>query len=381
MTTPNYDINYDDKRFTQVNTEKDAALSEIEKTYGGMISDSDKFYQAQIDASKNWADTQTKLQNEKTEFAIDQIEQQKANAQKDYTKEQSGAYVDYQKQSNAFGANAEQMAAQGMANTGFSESAQVSMYNTYQSRVVAAREAFVRSKQNFDNMMTEARLQNNSALAEIALEAHKEQLKYALEGFQYKNTLILEKANKKTEIGQIYHDRYQDVLDQINKENALAENVRQYNESLAESKRHNQAVEAAQAAQLAEEKRQFNEQMAYTKSKDAASGSSGGSGGSGSSGGKINKTSAKKTASSAAIAGVKAASSKAAEKAKASSKQTIDMDSVLDLGFGPISASRLAELEKQGIVTHYVSGNKIKFRLSASSVKQKMLLNGMERIK
>lgn len=366
MATPNYDINYDDKRFTQVNNEKNAALSEIEKTYGGMINDSDKFYQAQIDASKNWADKQTKLQNEKTDFAIDQIEQQKANAQKDYTKEQSGAYVDYQKQSNAFGANAEQMAAQGMANTGFSESAQVSMYNTYQNRVATAREAYVRAVQNYDNAITEARLQNNSALAEIAYEALAQQLELSLAGFQYKNTLILEKANKKTEIGQIYHNRYQDVLDQINKENALAENVRQYNESLAESKRHNQAVEAAQAAQLAEEKRQFNEQMAYTRAKDAAAKAASASVKKAASISSSKKKSKGKSAAKAASSGAKIAASVAAKNKKTSTKSsssspTVDMQSVLNLGYGPISESKLADLVASGKVKQYTEGGKIKF--------------------
>jgi hypothetical protein len=54
-----------------------------------------------------------------------------------------------------------------------------------------------------------------------------------LQGFQYKNQLLIEKSNKKTEIDQIYHQRWQDVLNQINQENSLAETVRQYNESMA----------------------------------------------------------------------------------------------------------------------------------------------------
>ena len=48
----NYDINYDDSRFQKVESEKTAALNEMEKTYGGMINNSDKYYQQQMDASK-----------------------------------------------------------------------------------------------------------------------------------------------------------------------------------------------------------------------------------------------------------------------------------------------------------------------------------------
>ena len=265
-----YAINYDDKRFTEVEADKKAALSENEKLYSGMVNESDKYYQAQIDASKEWADKQTQLQQEKTDFAIDQIEQQKDQAKKDYTKEQSGAYVDWQKQSNQYGANAEQMAAGGLQNSGFSESSQVSMYNTYQNRVATARESYNNAILNYNNAIKDAQLQNNSALAEIAYQALQQQLELSLQGFQYKNNLLLEQANKKLQIDSEYYGRYQDVLAQINTENSLAEQIRQYNESLAEDKRQFDAS-------LAEEQRQYNESLAASKAKSSGGGSNGGS--------------------------------------------------------------------------------------------------------
>ena len=158
----NYDVNYNDQRFTQVEADKKVALNDLEQSYSGMINNSDKYYQDQIDASKQWADKQSQLQQEKTDFAIEKVEQQKAQAKKDYLKEQSGAYVDWQKQSNQYGANAEQMAAQGMAGTGYSESSQVSMYNTYQNRVATARDSYNRAVLNYNNAIKDARLQNRS---------------------------------------------------------------------------------------------------------------------------------------------------------------------------------------------------------------------------
>ena len=276
MATTNYDINYNDQRFTQVEADKNVALSDLEKTYAGMIANSDQYYQAQIDASKQWADKQSQLQQEKTDFAIDQIEQQKQQAKKDYTKEQSGAYVDWQKQSNQYGANAEAMAAQGMAGSGYSESSQVSMYNTYQNRVVAAREAYQLAIQNYNNSITEARLQNNSLLAEIAYNALQQQLELSLQGFQYKNQLILDKTAQKLEVENMYYNRYQDVLAQINQENALAEQIRQYNESLALEQQQFAEQQRQFNASLAEEQRQYNESMAWQKSQAAAKASSSG---------------------------------------------------------------------------------------------------------
>lgn len=330
--------NYNDERFAQVEEDKKQALTEMEQTYGGMIDSSDQYYQAQIDASKQWAETQSQLQQENTDFTIEQIEQQKAQAQKDYTKEQSGAYVDWQKQSNQYGTNAERIASAGLSGTGFSESSQVSMYNTYQNRVSTARESYNNAVLNYNNAIKDARLQNNAALAEIAYQALQQQLELSLQGFQYKNQLILEQANKKTELDNTYYNRYMDVLNQINYENEFAEQIRQYEQSyklqvqqfeeqkrqfemeyeesvrqfdeeiarlkakdaeenkreiqqlelqkqqLAEEKRQYDQTLALQKAQLEEEKRQYNEQLKLQKKSASSSGGSGGGSG-GSSGG------------------------------------------------------------------------------------------------
>ena len=425
----NYDIDYNDQRFTQVESDKNVALNDLENTYADMIDKSDSYYQAQIDASQKWADRQAQLQQEKTDFAIEKIEQQKAQAQKDYTKEQSGAYVDWQKQSNQYGANAEQMAAQGLAGSGYSESSQVSMYNTYQNRVATAREVYSQAVLNYNNSITEARLQNNSLLAEIAYNALQQQLELSLQGFQYKNQLILDKTNKKLEVDQMYYNRYQDVLQQINHENALAEQVRQFNENKAleqqklqeQIRQFNQNYELqvkeyeegirqfneeiarlkAQDAQenaykiqqlelqkkeleeekrqfdakMAEEKRQYDSTLAYQKSQSAKSSSSGGSSSSKSS---SSSSSIKKSSSSSGSSSVnksRTSTGDNSEKTKStnSSSKTIDMNSVLALGYGPISASRLNELVSQGLVEQYTSGNKIKFRKSAYTNKQAQL--------
>ena len=142
------------------------------------------------------------------------------------------------------------MAASGLANSGYSESSLVSMYNTYQNRVAVAREVVNRALLDYDNQMTEARLKNNSILAEIAFNTLQKRLELSLQGFQHKNTLVLEMADKKREVNDTYYTRYQDVLKQINTENALAEEVRQYNENMA-----------MQQKKLAEEQRQYNESL------------------------------------------------------------------------------------------------------------------------
>lgn len=373
-----YAINYDDKRFTEVEADKKAALSENQKMYSGMIKDSDKYYQAQIDASKQWADKQTQLQQEKTDFAIEKIEQQKDQAKKDYTKEQSGAYVDWQKQSNEYGANAEKAAGQGMLNTGWSESSQTSMYNTYQNRVATARESYNNAILNYDNAIKDAQLQNNSVLAEIAYKALEQQLELSLQGFQYKNNLLLEQANKKLEIDNTYYQRYQDVLAQINQENALAEQIRQYNEEMAlKEKQYAESVRQFNAS-LAEEQRQFNEQMAASK----ASSSSGGGGGGSSSkssgstkkssgSGTIKKTSTSKTSNH----GINRETSSHLKSKSASKEPTLDTKSVIKAGYAGRSGKTIAKAVNEGKLKLTVNGNKATVRPSATAIANSLIFS------
>lgn len=264
-----YDIDYNDKRFQQVKNEEATALKETKSTYDNMVNQSDNFYQQQIDASKEWANKQSELQQAQSDLAVEKIEQAKDQAHKSYVKEQKGAYTDYQKATDQYGANAEALASKGLNQTGYSESTRTSAYNTYQNRYLSARESYNQAILNYDNSIKEAQLANNSALATIAYEALQKQLELSLQGFQYKNTLLLQKLDAVNQTKDRYYNRYQDVLKQINTENALAEQVRQYNESLAFQKQ-----------QAAQEQSNWERQFALAKS-----GSSGGSGGSGGSSG------------------------------------------------------------------------------------------------
>jgi hypothetical protein len=347
-------VNYDDKRFSEVESQKSDALKDLENTYNGMIEDSQKGYNDQIQASKDWVDKQTEIQNKNTDFAIEQINQQREQTRKDYLKEQSGAYVDWQKQSNQYGANAEQMASQGLVNSGYSESSQVSMYNTYQNRVATARESYNRAVLNYDNAMKDARLQNKSILAEIAYNSLQQQLELSLQGFQYKNTLVLQKAQTKREIDNTYYSRYQDVLNQINYENAQAEAKRQHDEQMKFQK----------------------EQFAWQKSQ--ASKSSGSGGGGSSSGGKISKKSSgggvKGGAVSSVIGGATSKSSNSSSKSK-SNEPVVDEKSVSALGYGPISASRLDELVTSGKVIEYEQNGKLKYKRASTKKAPYNILN------
>lgn len=420
--TPNYDVDYSDARFGKVESDKNQALTELEQTYGGMIGSADKFYDDLKNTTQQWADKQAEIQQQQTDFAIEKIEQQKEQAQKDYTKEQSAAYVDWQKQSNKYGTEAEKLASAGLTNTGYSESSQVSMYNTYQNRVATAREVLAQAKLNYDNGIKEAMLQNSAALAEIYATNYIKQAELALQGFQYKNELVMELANKKTELDNTYYSRYQDVLQQINTENAMAEDIRQYNETMkwnteqaeldrqfkaneAElDRKHSEAqaeiqrkFEAAQAelnrkhdkellavknqyekerleqqhkndmAKLEQQQKyelaQLDKQLAnekallqYQNSLKSTTITGGSSGGGSSS----KKTSSGSTSATTAV--------KATNKSTATNTTaTPNMQSVLALGYGPISGTKLAQLVNSGAVIARQVGNQIYYTKSPTA--------------
>lgn len=252
-------IDYNDSRFQQVENEKNQAINETTNQYNQMINQTDSMYQQQIDASKDWANKQTELQQAQTDFAIEKVNQAKDKAQKDYTKEQKAAYSDYQKTTDQYGANAETIAAQGLNKSGYSESTKTNMYNTYQNRYMAARESYNQAILNYDNSIKEAQLANSSALAQIAYEALQKQLELSLQGFQYKNTLVTQKLQAINEQNDRYYQRYQNVVSQINTENALAEQIRQYNETMEFNKQ-----------KAAQEQANWEKQYALSKQQAAA---------------------------------------------------------------------------------------------------------------
>ena len=226
-------VNYNDERFLQVQREQNQALTDLNNRYNQMIADSDKYYQDAAKAAEDYGKQQAEIQQANTDFTIERINQQKEQSEKDYVKEQKASYVDWQKQSNQYGVHQEQLAAAGLRGGGYSESSQVSMYNQYQNRVGQARETFNKATLEYDNSIKEAQLTNNAKLAEIAYDALQKKLEISLNGFQYKNQLLANQINAQQALNDTYYNRWQDVLKQINTENALAEEKRQFDEQMA----------------------------------------------------------------------------------------------------------------------------------------------------
>jgi hypothetical protein len=217
--------------YADIQKAETADLKNVNNMYTGMINNSDKFYNDQINAAKDYQKTQTDIQNQQTEQAINVINQNKEYQKQDYLKEQKGAYADWQKQSNQYGANAEANAK--MLNSGYAESSQVQMYTAYQNRVATARQTYTRAITDYDNKIADARLQNNAKLAEIAYTTLQKTLELSLQGFQYKNTLLQQKLDETNKVKDRYYSRWSDLRNYLMQEKQFEEQVREFNKSFS----------------------------------------------------------------------------------------------------------------------------------------------------
>lgn len=265
-----YAVNYEDERFKNIENEKQDQLTKSENMYDDMINNSDKYYQDQIDVARDYAKEQKEAQQQQTDFTIDKINQEKEQTRKDYVKEQKGAYSDWQKQSNNYSANAENLAANGLSGSGYAQSMQVSMWNTYQNRKASAMESYNKAVLNYDNGIKEAQLANNSALAQIAYNALQQELELSLQGFQYRNQLLQQKQTQLQNINDNYYNRYQNVLAQINAE---IERQRAQDQWDAEFKQKQEQYEEARKQwreEFNQKERQYERENAIAERKLAA---------------------------------------------------------------------------------------------------------------
>ena len=249
-----YTVNYDDERFNQVEQDKQSELDKYNQKYDQLINESNQFTEQQQQMVDRWENTQNQIANDNLE----------------YQKEAQASYIDYQKEVDKYGVSRENVVANGLSNSGYSESSKVNMYNTYQNRVASARSSLNDAKLEFDNAIKEAILNNNATLAENALTALQQKLQIALEGFNYRTEQENNRLNWNYNINNTYYNRYQDVEDQINYENQQAEAIRQWEEQMAYQKEQDRIAQqnwereyALQQQQLAMEREAQAQQQAY----------------------------------------------------------------------------------------------------------------------
>ena len=132
-------------------------------------------------------DKQQEIVNKQTQMNIDALQRQKDEVDKDATKTNKALYTEYRKASNSYGANAEQLASRGLGNSGYAETTQTNLYNTYQKNVTDTLNNARNLKSDFDFQMSQARQSGDIAMAQNALEIYNQKLQLLTQNYELRN--------------------------------------------------------------------------------------------------------------------------------------------------------------------------------------------------
>lgn len=132
-------------------------------------------------------ETQRDIINKQTQMNVDTLQRQRDEVDKDASKVNKALYTEYQKASNPYGANAEVMAQRGLGNSGYAETSQVNLYNTYQRNVTDTLNNARQLKSDFDFKMAQARQSGDIAMAQSALDIYNQKLQLLTQDYELRN--------------------------------------------------------------------------------------------------------------------------------------------------------------------------------------------------
>lgn len=133
-------------------------------------------------------DDQQKRQQEiikqQTQMNVDELERTKQEINRDTTKTNRGLYTDYQKEVNQYGARAEQLASQGLLNTGYAETTKLGLYNTYQKNVTETLTNSQNLKADVDFKISQARQNGSLQEAQAAVDLYTQKLQLLTQQYE-----------------------------------------------------------------------------------------------------------------------------------------------------------------------------------------------------
>lgn len=212
---------------------------------------------------------QQAITNKQTEMNVQELQRQQQEVEKDAIKTNKALYTEYKKASNPFGANAENLASQGLGNSGYAETTQTNLYNTYQKNVTDTLNNARDLKSDFDFQISKARQTGDITLAQNALAIYNQKMQLLTQEYELRN-------NRE----QFLYQKDQDALSQSNWEKEYAMQQNQWQQSFDYQKQRDAVADS-----------QWQKEYELSK-KAAASSGSRRSSSSGSSGGlQVNTTS------------------------------------------------------------------------------------------
>lgn len=118
-----------------------------------------------------------------------QVDFEKQQYEQEAQKQAKALYANYQKEQNAYGANAEAMASQGLANSGYAESSRVNLYNNYQNDATNLMIEMTRQKAILDRQMNQAYFDADIQKAQNLARIYTQKMEMAMNTYQLRYTL------------------------------------------------------------------------------------------------------------------------------------------------------------------------------------------------
>ena len=154
---------------------------------------------------------QQDIVNKQTQMNIDALKKNKAEVDQQADKVNQGLYTEYKKATNPYGVNAEQLYAKGLGNSGYAETTQTNLYNTYQKNVTDTVNNAQKLKADFDFQINQARQNGDITLAQNALQIYMQKMQLLTQEYELRN-------NRE----QYLYQKEQDALVQNNWEKEFA---------------------------------------------------------------------------------------------------------------------------------------------------------------
>ena len=162
---------------------------------------------------------QADLINQQTQIQTDELNYEKAKIDKDVDKTTSGLYTNWQKQANPYGVQAEQLAQQGLANSGYAETTKTALYNTYQKNVTDTLNNARDLKSDYDFKIAQARQQGSVQQAQAAIDLYAQRLQLLTQNYELRQNR--EQYLYKQERDRISDNQWQKTFDEQVRQNEI----------------------------------------------------------------------------------------------------------------------------------------------------------------
>lgn len=267
-----------DERLTNIEAQKQAQLQKSDALYNNILNDIGNLYQQQQDYANQYETTQNDILDKQLAYNTGLIEQQKEIARQNKAEEERKARNTYDAYQNRYGSGAESLANSGLSNSGYAVRQSDSANVAYQNRLAMANKTMQNAITQYDNDINQARLNNDVAKAQNALEKLKLQLQYSESYYTKKGDTMQNQFASNQNIDTNYYNRYQTEYQNIQNEKARQEAIRQWEAEMAEKQRQYDANMAYQKERDRVADAQWEKEYALSKANAAAKRSSGSSG-------------------------------------------------------------------------------------------------------